>query len=84
MNQYQARTVFAIQTVTDGHGERVVVSFDETPPADLELSCDCPPCRAQLVGAPTTTQPSQRRARRQAIAAVKIDPSNPTNVVLDV
>ena len=83
MNQYQPRTVFAIQTVTDGHGERVVVSFDENPPADTGLSCDCPPCRAQMVDATTTTQPSQRRERRQEIAAVKIAPSNPTTVVLD-
>jgi hypothetical protein len=84
VNRYQPRTVFALQTVTDRHGERVVVSLDETAPADLELSCDCPPCRAQMVGAPTIPLKSlQRRQRRQLIAAVQIKPYNPTSVVRD-
>ena len=83
MNRFQPRTVFAIQTVADVHGERVVVSLDETPTADLELSCDCPPCRAQMADAPTVRQPvRRRRARRQAIAAVQLAPSNPTNDVI--
>ncbi len=59
MNQHQPRTVFAIQAVADIHGERVVVSFDETPTADLELVCDCPPCRAQLADATTTARSGQ-------------------------
>ena len=83
VDERKLRLVFAVRAVSDKFGERVVVSSDG-PATDLELSCDCAPCRTQLEGAPTTRdRPSQRRQRRQMLAAVRIDPTNPRNVVLD-
>lgn len=80
VNDTKLREVFAVHSVRDEYGDRVVVSREA---CATELDCDCPPCRAQLVGAPTTRRPpAQRRPRRQMIAEVKIDPFNPRSIVL--